>query len=52
LPFPVEGLTVRVSAEEVVAGFGLKLPLVPDGRPETSRDTMELKPLTAVIVTV
>ena len=47
VPLAVEEPTVRVSVEEVVAGFGLKLPLVPEGRPLTEKVTAELKPLVA-----
>jgi hypothetical protein len=52
VPLAVDELTVNVSAEEVVAGFGLKLPVVPEGRPLTERVTGELKPLLGLIVTV
>ena len=52
VPLAVEEPTVRVSVEEVVAGFGLKLPLVPEGRPLTEKVTAELKPLVGLIVTV
>ena len=48
----VDALTVRVSVEEVVAGFGLKFPVVPDGRPLTEKVTGELKPLVGLMVTV
>ena len=38
--------------EAVVAGFGLKAPVVPVGRPVTEKDTAELKPFTGLMVTV
>jgi hypothetical protein len=52
VPRAVEELTVIVSAEEPVAGFGLKLPVAPAGRPLTDKFTSELKPPVGVIVTV
>jgi len=52
LPRAVEELTVIFSAEELVAGFGLKLPVAPVGRPLTDKFTGELKPPVGVIVTV
>jgi hypothetical protein len=52
VPLAVDELTVRVSVEEVVAGFGLKLPVVPEGKPLTENVTAELKPLVGLIVTV
>ncbi|HAF14620.1 MAG TPA: hypothetical protein DCK99_13170 [Blastocatellia bacterium] len=52
MPPAVDALTVRVRVEEVVAGFGLKFPVVPDGRPLTEKVTGELKPLVGLIVTV
>ena len=52
LPFAVVELTVNVSVEEVVAGFGLKFPVVPDGSPLTEKVTGELKPLVGLMVTV
>ena len=52
VPRAVEELTVIVSAEEPVAGFGLKLPVAPAGRPLTDKVTGELKPPVGVIVTV
>jgi len=51
-PGPVEGLTFRVRVEDVVAGSGLKLPVVPEGRPLTESCTVELKPPVGLIVTV
>jgi len=48
----VEELTVIVNAEVLVAGFGLKLPVAPAGRPLTDKVTEELKPAVGVIVTV
>ena len=52
VPCAVEELTVIVSAEELVAGFGLKLPVAPAGRPLTDKVTGELKPPVDAIVTV
>ena len=52
VPCAVEELTVIVSAEELVAGFGLKLPVAPAGRPLTDKVTGELKPPVGAIVTV
>jgi hypothetical protein len=52
VPFEVEELTVNVKVDEVVAGFGLKLPVAPAGRPLTERVTDELKPPVRVIVAV
>ncbi len=51
-PRAVEALTFKVSVEDVVAGFGLKLPVVPAGRPLTDIVTAELKPPVGLIVTV
>ena len=52
VPCAVEELTVIVSAEELVAGFGLKLPVAPAGRPLTDKVTGELKPPVGAIATV
>ena len=52
VPRPVEELTVMFSAEELVAGFGSKLPVAPAGRPLTDKLTDELNPPVRVIVTV
>ena len=52
VPRAVEELTVIVRAEELVAGFGLKLPVAPAGSPLTDRVTGELNPPVGVIVTV
>ena len=52
VPRAVEELTVIVSAEVLVAGFGLKLPVAPAGRPLTDKVTAELKPPVGAIVTV
>jgi len=52
VPRVVEELTVISSAEELVAGFGLKLPEAPAGRPLTDKFTGELNPPVRVIVTV
>ena len=51
VPRAVEELTVMFSAEEFVAGFGLKLPAAPAGRPLTDKFTGELNPPVGVIVT-
>ena len=51
-PGAVEELTFRVRFEDVVAGLGLKLPVVPEGRPLTESCTVELKPPVGLIVTV
>ena len=51
-PRAVEELTFRVRVEDVVAGSGLKLPVVPEGRPLTESCTVELKPPVGLIVTV
>ena len=51
-PGAVEELTFRIRIEDVVAGLGLKLPVVPEGRPLTESCTVELKPPVALIVTV
>lgn len=52
VPDAVEELTVILNAEEVVAGFGLKLPVAPAGRPLTDKFTGELNPPVRVIVTL
>lgn len=52
VPLAVDEPTVRVSVEEIVAGFGLKLPVVPEGRPLTEKVTAELNPLVGLMVTV
>ena len=52
VPFGAEALTVIFRTEELVAGFGLKLPVAPEGRPVTDRVTGELKPPVGVMVTV
>ena len=52
VPCGVEELTVTVNVDDVVAGFGLKLPLVPLGSPLTDKVTDELKPPVCPIVTV
>ena len=44
--------TVTVSVEELVAGFGLKLELLPAGKPLTESVTEALNPPVRVIVTV
>ncbi len=38
--------------EEVLVGFGLKLPVVPEGNPLTDRVTGELNPFVGFTVTV
>jgi hypothetical protein len=52
VPRGVEELTTTVSVEEVVAGFGLNVPVAPVGRPVTEKVTEELKPPVGAIVTV
>jgi hypothetical protein len=52
VPRFVEELTVTFSTEELVAGFGVKLPVAPAGRPLTDKFTGELNPPVRVIVTV
>ena len=52
VPRFVEELTVTFSAEELVAGFGVKLPVAPAGRPLTDKLTDEVNPPVRVIVTV
>jgi hypothetical protein len=52
VPLGVDELTVKVSVVDIVVGFGLKEPVVPDGKPGTENVTAELKPFTALIVTV
>jgi hypothetical protein len=52
VPRVVEELTVIFSAEELVAGFGLKLPVAPAGKPLADKFTGELNPPLSVIVTV
>jgi hypothetical protein len=52
VPRAVEELTVIFSAEELVAGFGLNVPVAPVGRPLTDKFTVELNPPVGVIVTV
>ena len=52
MPLGVDELTVRVSVVDVVAGFGMKESVVPDGKPATENVTSELKPLIGLIVTV
>jgi hypothetical protein len=52
VPRGVDELTVKVSVVDVVAGFGLKEPVVPEGKPATENVTAELKPFTRLIVTV
>src|SRR5687767_6393121 len=53
VPLAVEDEMVSVSDDEPpVAGFGLKLPLVPAGKPLTDSDTGSAKPPVRVTVTV
>ena len=52
VPRFVEELAVTFSADELVAGFGVKLPVAPAGRPFTDKFTGELNPPVRVIVTV
>jgi hypothetical protein len=43
---------MTVSVVVVVPGFGMKVPVAPDGRPATVKVTGELKPLLRLIVTL
>jgi hypothetical protein len=53
IPRRVEELTVTFSVEELPdAGFGVKLPVAPEGRPLMDKVTGELNPPVRVIVTV
>ena len=52
VPAGVLVLVVTEKVEEVVAGFGLKLPLAPLGSPLTLRVTWPTKPPVAPIVTL
>jgi hypothetical protein len=52
VPTAVEELTSMFNVEEVVAGFGLKLPVAPAGRLLRDKLTEELNPPVGVIVTV
>jgi len=52
VPLGVDESTVKVSVVNVIAEFGLKVPVVPDGKPATENVTAELKPFTGMIVTV
>jgi hypothetical protein len=52
VPFATVEETFTASADDPVAGLGLKVPLAPDGRPPTARVTADLKPAAGVIVTV
>jgi hypothetical protein len=45
-------LIVSVVDPEPVTDAGLKLPVTPDGSPDTPKFTAELKPFTGVTVTV
>ena len=45
-------LTVSVADPEPVTEVGLKVPVAPEGSPETPRFTTPLKPFTGVTVTV
>src|ERR1700719_1946593 len=49
---PVVVLTVKVLEPEPGNEVGLKLPVTPDGSPDTPKLTVPLKPLMAVAVTV
>ena len=49
---PVVVLTVSVVDPEPVTELGLKLPVAPDGSPDTPKFTVPLKPLIGVTVTV
>jgi hypothetical protein len=53
VPRPTLACTVTVSVVLVpLAGFGLKLPVAPEGRPVTVKFTGAVKPPVGVIVTV
>ena len=52
VPPAVEELTFMFNVEALVAGFGAKLPVAPDGRPLMDKLTDELNPPVRVIVTV
>jgi len=52
VPLGVDESTVKVSVVNVIAEFGLKVPVVPDGKPATENVTVEVKPFTGLIVTV
>ena len=52
VPPAVEELTFMFNVDEVVAGFGLKLPVAPAGRALMDKLTDELNPPVRVIVTV
>ncbi len=51
-PVGVLGLVVTESVEDAVAGFGLKLPVAPLGRPLVLRVTWSVKPPVGLIVTL
>ena len=52
MPIGVLVLVVTESVAEVVAGFGVKLPLAPAGNPLTANVTWPANPLIGVIVAV
>jgi hypothetical protein len=52
VPRCVEELTTTFSVEEVVAVFGLNVPVAPAGSAVTEKVTEELKPPVGVIVTM
>ena len=52
VPTGVLVLVVTESVDEVVAGFGVKLPLAPAGRPLTVNATWPVNPLVGVTATM
>jgi len=51
VPLGVDEVTVKVSVVDVVAGFGLKEPVVPDGKSATENVTAEVKPFIGLMLT-
>jgi hypothetical protein len=52
VPLATPEETVTLKVDEVVAGFGEKLPVAPLGKPLIDKATAELKPFERVILTV
>ena len=52
VPAGVELLVVMFNVEELIAGFGVKVPLAPLGSPLTLKLTLPVNPPEGVIVTV
>ena len=46
----ISALTVRIEEAGGVTGFGLKLPLAPEGNPLTLKVTLELKLVAVVLI--